>query len=302
LSVQKKKKPDLRIDTNTHEVIRSEAVPVYRVSNHLGHSSDTHGLQDRGANGGLAGTNMRVISAGDRRVHVSGIDNHEMTNLRIVSAGEIIPSQRGDVIGIFNQCASTPHGKTIHSSVQFESFGLEVDDRSKKLGKGQQCITTPEGYVFPLDFINGLAYLPMRPYTDEEWRTLPHVVFTSDVDWDPSTSDLAISDDEVWYNALPNEDNEHFFDTFDEHGTLRPTVAVETHVFRSEIRQDVHVAANVQTPAPQTYRKYRDYFLRAPIDVIKRTFGTTTQYAHSGWITGRIFDTHRAPFPALNVR
>ena len=302
LSVQKKKKPDLKIDTHTHEVIRSEAVPVYRVSNHLGHSSDTHGLQDRGANGGLAGTNMRVISAGDRRVHVSGIDNHEMTNLRIVSAGAIIPSQRGDVIGIFHQYASTPHGKTIHSSVQFESFGLEVDDRSKKLGKGQQCITTPEGYIFPLDFINGLAYLPMRPYTDEEWRTLPHVVFTSDVDWDPSTSDLAISDDDVWYNALPNEDNEHFFHTFDEHGALRPTVAVATHVFRSEIQQGIHVAANVQTPAPRTYRKYRDYFLRAPIDVIKRTFDATTQYARSGWITGRIFDTHRAPFPALNVR
>ena len=73
----------------------------------------------------------------------------------------------------------------------------------------------------------------MRPYTDEEWRTLPHVVFTSDVDWDPSTSDLAISDDDIWYNALPNENDEHFFDNFDnfdEHGTLRPTIAVETHV------------------------------------------------------------------------
>ena len=110
LSTPAKRFPSLRIDTNTHEVIRSEAVPVYRVSNHLGHSSDTHGLQDRGANGGLAGSNMRIISAGDRRVHVSGIDNHEMTNLRIVSAGgAIIPSQRGDVIGIFHQYASTPH-------------------------------------------------------------------------------------------------------------------------------------------------------------------------------------------------
>ena len=37
------------------------------------------------------------------------------------------------------------------------------------------------------------------------------------------------------------------------------------------------------------------------MDVIKRTFQATTQFARSGWITGHIYNTHRAPFPALNV-
>ena len=32
LSTPAKKFPNLRIDTNTHEIIRSETVPVYRVS------------------------------------------------------------------------------------------------------------------------------------------------------------------------------------------------------------------------------------------------------------------------------
>ena len=29
----------------------------------------------------------------------------------------------------------------------------------------------------------------MRPYTDQEWESLPHIVMTSDVDWDPALLD-----------------------------------------------------------------------------------------------------------------
>ena len=46
---------------------------------------------------------------------------------------------------------------------------------------------------------------------------------------------------------------------------------------------------------------YKDYFLRAPTNVIKKTFDATTQYAKSGWISSTITDTHKAPFPAMNV-
>ena len=42
----------------------------------------------------------------------------------------------------------------------------------------------------------------MRPYTDVEWNTLPHVVFTSDVNWDPSSIDCKVSDDDQWYDAI----------------------------------------------------------------------------------------------------
>jgi len=64
---------------------------------------------------------------------------------------------------------------------------------------------------------------------------------------------------------------------------------------------ETRVTATKTIPTPRTYDKYRDYFLRASRDVIKRTFDATTQFARSGWISGRIYDTHRAPFPALNV-
>jgi hypothetical protein len=291
----RKKPPNVNTEVSVHEVI-------YHVSNHRGSADDRRSLIDRGANGGLAGSNMRIIATTDRHVDISGIDNHQMTNLKIVTAGGVVPTQRGEVIGIFHQYASVPQGRSIHSSVQLESFGIKVDDRSKVLNAGTQTLMTPEGYVLPLDFKNGLPYLPIRPFTDDEWQDLPHVVFTSDVDWNPSEVDCKISDDDLWYDAIPDDpEQENFFDVFDEVGNHRAAIAVDTHAFRSDMRNEMQVAAMRTTPTPRTYEKYRDHFLRASTDVIKRTFDATTQFARSGWITGKIYDTHRAPFPALNV-
>ena len=59
--------------TSLHELVR------YRVSQHHGSFAKGVGsLIDRGANGGLAGNNVRVISKTDREVDVSGIDGHQM--------------------------------------------------------------------------------------------------------------------------------------------------------------------------------------------------------------------------------
>ena len=58
----------------------------------------------------------------------------------------------------------------------------------------------------------------MRPYTDHEWETLPHVVLTSDVNWDPTVLDNITSDTDTWFDAvsdladLPNDDH------FDQYG------------------------------------------------------------------------------------
>ena len=41
-----------------------------------------------------------------------------------------------------------------------------------KISRGLQRIKTPDGYVQPLNIENsGLPYIPMCPYTDNEWET-----------------------------------------------------------------------------------------------------------------------------------
>ena len=66
---------------------------VYDVSNH---KASKHGsLVDRGANGGLAGSDVRIINKDvvPCLVDVSGIDSHQVTNLPIVTVGGVVPSQ-----------------------------------------------------------------------------------------------------------------------------------------------------------------------------------------------------------------
>ena len=73
----------------------------------------------------------------------------------------------------------------------------------------------------PLQVRQGLARLPIRPFTDTEWDSFPHVIMTNDVDWDPSVLDYA-HDDENWFDlvrdgvdtTIPQPD-------YDQYGNLR---------------------------------------------------------------------------------
>jgi hypothetical protein len=51
----------------------------------------------------------------------------------------------------------------------------------------------------------GLPYLSMRPFTDDEWDTLPHIILTSEIDWDPTTLARELDIDDEWFDALTDE-------------------------------------------------------------------------------------------------
>ena len=138
-------------------------------------------LIDRGANGGIAGEDVRVIATTGHQVDIQGIDNHCINNIPIVTAGGVINTQKGEVIAIMHQYAYVGKGKTIHSCGQLDAYKLTVHDKSIKIG-GLQRIETPDGYIIPLNVRNGLIYMSIRPYTDNEWETLPQVILTADVD------------------------------------------------------------------------------------------------------------------------
>ena len=62
------------------------------------------------------------------------------------------------------------------------------DDGARRFG-GEQCITTAEEYVIPLNICNRLPGLDLQTPSDDEWRGLPHIVTSSDEEWDPSKFD-----------------------------------------------------------------------------------------------------------------
>eukprot|EP00934_Nitzschia_sp_Nitz4_P001298 Nitzschia sp. Nitz4//scaffold501_size4582//2099//3937//NITZ4_009240-RA/size4582-snap-gene-0.0-mRNA-1//-1//CDS//3329553590//1298//frame0 len=257
--------------------------PSFRTANvtyriHTRHStrSSFGSLIDHGANGGNAGDEVRIINKSDRHIDVSGIDSHELTDLPIVSASGVVCSQAGDLILIFHQYALLSHGKTIHASLQLEA----------------------SGFAFPHNFIHGLPYLAIRPYTDHEWDTLPHVSMTSNTEWDPTIYDVTLSNDSHWYSKkripdpIPAGPFDHtgqysstfhtpldmeiaeptdFQDCISIHSTYTSMTAHEHHVHPKPTAELLHPDAS----ALQQYFLYQDPML------ISRTFRATTHFARS---------------------
>jgi hypothetical protein len=126
-----------------------------------------------------------------------------------------------------HQYAYTGKGSTIHSSGQLKWCGNDINDHSIKIEGGRQRLTTPDGYVIPIDVRRGLPYIIMWPFTDEEFEELPHVVWTSEDAWDPTSLDSVISDDPNWYEAEPSPP---FPDPmYDEYGEFCGRVLINQH-------------------------------------------------------------------------
>ena len=154
---------------------------------HANHTNQQ--LVDHGANGGLAGSDMRGIHRTYRKINIQDIDNHEVTGLDVVTAATPLNTSQGKVIDIFNEYTYLGKGSSIHSSGQLEWLKTNVDEKSVKVG-GTQLITTLDGYSVPLLIKDGLAYATsLGKPTAQDMDTYPHVFFTSPDEWDPSVLD-----------------------------------------------------------------------------------------------------------------
>ena len=146
-------------------------------------------LVDRGSNiTVLSGASLRILHLGDKTLNVDILGDHEMENLKIGSVGGVATSQWGDILVVFNEIAYRGAGQSVISSIQVEDNGIHINDKSTNHG-GNQCITTCEGHVIPLNCVQGLMYMDIRPFTDDEARTLPRVLLTRDFPWDPTRYD-----------------------------------------------------------------------------------------------------------------
>jgi hypothetical protein len=65
----------------------------------------------------------------------------------------------------------------------------DVNDKSVLVPGGLQRFQTLDGYIIPLCIQDGLTRLKIRPYTNQDFDTLPHVMMTSELEWDPSVLD-----------------------------------------------------------------------------------------------------------------
>jgi hypothetical protein len=98
----------------------------YKVSYHKEHHSISPSLVDRGANGGVARNDVRVIFKTNHIVDIKGIDNHCCTNINIGTVGGVIHTNKGPVIGIMHQYALLNKGSSIHSPCQLSGTKMTL--------------------------------------------------------------------------------------------------------------------------------------------------------------------------------
>ena len=107
-------------------------------------------LVDRVANGGIKGSDVRVIeNHPDRKVDICGVDNHQISAILLVTVGGVTITITGEVTVIMHQHVCHGKNKPIHSSPQIELHKSIVDDCSIKF-RCVQHIATLDKHKTPM--------------------------------------------------------------------------------------------------------------------------------------------------------
>ena len=267
------------------------------------HQTKTSGaLVDGGANGGLSGSDVRVLSETLNFADVTGIGEKSLSNLPLCTVGAIIQTHKGPIIGIFNQYAHFGKGQTIHSVNQLKHFGIIIDDTPRQFG-GKQRLATPEGYYIPLSIRNGLPYIDMQPPTDAELESYPHVIFTSDMSWDPqvlddeyTVTDLDLNEDDLVIPSYHPHALNEFGDINPLHHNDPDLFNYQTQVQKFSLKSNKHLVG----PKQHDFERLAPNFAFVPRERIRHTIDNTTQYARLD--TRLPLRKHfKTRFPAANI-
>jgi hypothetical protein len=116
--------------------------------------SPSGSLIDGGANGGLSGSDVVVLSVTLLTANVTGIADNSLTQIPICTVAGLIQTQHGPIIGVFHPYAHQGTGKTIHSVSQMRHFGTIVENTPRHFGVKRR-LETLDGYIIPLSICSG---------------------------------------------------------------------------------------------------------------------------------------------------
>jgi hypothetical protein len=254
-------------------------------------------LVDGGANGGFGGDDVLVIEWENRKAVVTGLDEHKLVDLPMATCLGLIITNQGPAIAVMHQYAQHGKGKTIHSTVQLGHFGHDVNSTSIKspCGTGKQRIITPDGYIIPLDIVDGLPYMPMSKPTQEDRDKFPHIILTGDTEWDPRCMDHTSTDANGElndpYDTLTDEGKhyEHFEQWITSIGEIiHPDDEYDHHLQDPHDRVCYHLAHNHKSrPTEPDFEALCLNFGWAPIGITKKIF-VGTYFSNTPTIGGAV--------------
>jgi hypothetical protein len=119
----------------------------------------------------------------------------------------------------------------------------------------------------------------MHPFTDEEFEELPHVLWTSEDNWDPTSLDSVISDDPNWYEVEPSPPLPNRM--YDEYGEFRGRVLIANGRFITLMhltQSRVLVPMNFTTPwSKLLMTQIASSTSLSTVLIVRITFATMTQ-------------------------
>ena len=155
--------------------------------------------------------------------------------------------------------------------------------------------------------------MPLRPCTNEEWSTLPHVMLTSDLDWDPTCDDFkGHLDNEERFGAqssFPNGTNSKLFNDHGENSNVHDyheLQFVDAQTFKEDTL-DCGIVSFLSCNNASTTRKEPKYGSLQPlfnwlsINLIKNAFEISTQHARTHAFS-LLKKTYHSPFPEFNAK
>ena len=109
---------------------------IYRIIHQEWVSGYMRALVDSGANGGMAGSDTRVLSmVPHAHVDITGVGGSVMERLPLVQCASAVDTiDEGRIVLIMSQYTHKPDSKTIHSKSQLEHFSSIVHDSAITAG------------------------------------------------------------------------------------------------------------------------------------------------------------------------
>ena len=133
-------------------------------------------LVDHGANGGLAGSDMRAIHRTYRKINIQGIDNHEVTGLDVVTPATLL---------------NTSQGKSLAYSMNMPNLGrdhpfihqVNLNGLRPMLMKNLSKLVVPNLSLIWMDILSlsssRMVWPMLPPLEDPQLRTWTHIHMSS---------------------------------------------------------------------------------------------------------------------------
>ena len=104
--------------------------------------SSLYSLVDRGDNGGVSGSDVRVIETfPEHKVDIRGVDKYQISSIPLVNAEILTTNITGEVIVIMHQHACHGKNKIIHSSLRSSTTRTQQKIASLRLAVANTLVT-----------------------------------------------------------------------------------------------------------------------------------------------------------------